>query len=124
MKAGIKRFAADNEYYFDEGCFINELSNSPDDGELSMARARVAPGQTTRWHRLRGVAERYVILEGCGRVEVADLAPAEVGPGDVVIIPPGEAQRITSVGAGDLVFLAVCTPPFTEQAYEEIAPVS
>ena len=94
MKAGIKRFAPANEYYFDEGCFINELSNSADDEDLSIARARVASGQTTRWHRLTGVAERYLILEGRGRVEVADLAPAEVGPGDVVIIPPGEAQRM------------------------------
>ncbi len=122
MKAGIRRFAADREYYFDEGCHINELSNSADDPELSIARARVAPGQTTRWHRLKGVSERYVVLEGLGRVEVADLAPAEVGPGDVVIIPPGAAQRITSVGTGDLVFLALCTPAFTEDVYEEITP--
>ena len=122
MKAGIRKFATEKEYYFDEGCYINELSNSADDPELSIARARVASGQTTRWHRLKGVSERYVVLEGRGRVEVADLAPEEVGPGDVVIIPPGEAQRIASVGTGDLVFLAICAPPFTEQAYEEITP--
>ena len=89
---------------------------------MSSSRARVAPGQTTRWHRLAGVSERYVVLQGHGRVEVADLAPEQVGPGDVVIIPPGAAQRITSVGSEDLVFLAICTPPFTQQAYEEITP--
>ena len=55
---------------------------------------------------------------------MADLAPEEVGPGDVVIIPPGAAQRITTVGTEDLVFLAICAPPFTEQVYEEITPES
>lgn len=121
MKACIKHFEPGNEYYFDEGCHINELSNSGDDPELSIARARVAPGQTTRWHRLHDVSERYLVLEGRGLAQVADLAPVEVGPGDVVIIPPGAAQRITALGDQDLVFLAVCVPPFTEQAYEEIS---
>ena len=121
MKACIKHFEPGNEYYFDEGCHINELSNSGDDPELSIARARVAPGETTRWHRLHDVSERYLVLEGRGLAQVADLAPVEVGPGDVVIIPPGAAQRITALGDQDLVFLAVCVPPFTEQAYEEIS---
>ena len=121
MKACIKHFEPGNEYYFDEGCHINELSNSGDDPELSIARARVAPGQTTRWHRLHDVSERYLVLEGRGLAYVADLAPVEVSPGDVVIIPPGAAQRITALGDQDLVFLAVCVPPFTEQAYEEIS---
>ena len=121
MKACVKHFAPDREYYFDEGCYINELSNSGDDPELSIARARVAPGQATRWHRLHGVSERYLVVEGRGLAEVDGLQPTEVGPGDVVIIPPGAAQRITGLGEQDLVFLAICSPPFTEQAYEEIA---
>ena len=28
------------EYFFDEGCFINELSNSADDAAVSIAQAR------------------------------------------------------------------------------------
>jgi mannose-6-phosphate isomerase-like protein (cupin superfamily) len=121
MKACIRRYEPGSEYYFDEGCYINELSNSGDDPELSIARARVAPGQTTRWHRLHDVSERYLVVEGRGLAEVDGLQPTEVGPGDVVIIPPGAAQRITGLGEQDLVFLAICSPPFTEQAYEEIA---
>ena len=121
MKSGIKYYQPDEEYFFDEGCYINELSNSADDKEVSIARARVATGQITRWHRLHDISERYLVLEGRGLVEVGDLAPAEVGPGDVVIIPPGTAQRISSIGEEDLVFLAICTPPFTAQAYEDIS---
>jgi mannose-6-phosphate isomerase-like protein (cupin superfamily) len=46
--------------------------NSPADAEVSVARAQMEPGVTTRWHRLHGVTERYLILEGQGRVEVGD----------------------------------------------------
>lgn len=105
------------EYFFREGCFITELSNGDHDPDVSLARARVEPGRTTAWHALRGTVERYLILEGQGRVEVGDLPPSPVGPGDVVLIPPGCMQRIANTGQGDLVFLAICSPRFTPGAY-------
>ncbi len=108
------------EFYTTEGCFINELCNVDLDAEVSIARARVAPGVTTRWHRLCDTAERYVLLSGCGQVEVGDLPAQEVGAGDVVLIPPGTRQRIRNLGAEDLVFLAICTPRFRPEAYEDI----
>lgn len=120
MKEGVKRARPEDEYPIPEGCRILELSNSPDDPDLSIARARVPPGVTTRWHRVRNTAERYVILEGKGRAEIGGLAPQEVGPGDVVLVPPSARQRIANTGQGDLVFLALCSPRFTPDAYEEI----
>jgi mannose-6-phosphate isomerase-like protein (cupin superfamily) len=120
MNEAIRRFEPGAEFPTAEGCFINELSNIPDDPAVSIARARVAPGVTTRWHRVNATAERYVILEGKGRVEVGDLAPREVGPGDVVLIPPSCRQRIANIGHADLIFLAICTPRFVQQAYEDI----
>ena len=120
MKERVERFDPDAEFYTDEKCFIIELSNTPDDPEVSIARARVAPGVTTRWHLVRKTAERYVILEGKGRVVVGSLAPQDVGPGDVVLIPPSCRQRITNIGLGDLIFLAICSPRFTNEAYEDI----
>ncbi len=110
------------EYWFEERCHITEWWNTPADAAVSVARARVEPGVTTRLHRLDGVTERYVILEGTGCAEVAGTAPREVGAGDVVVVPPGASQRIRNVGACDLVFLAVCTPRFTREAYEDIDP--
>ena len=108
------------EFYISEGCFITEWSNTSEDPAMSIARARVPPGITTRWHRLAGTTERYVILQGEGRVEVGDLGAKAVGPGDVVLIPPACRQRITNIGKTDLVFLAICTPRFTNQAYKEL----
>jgi mannose-6-phosphate isomerase-like protein (cupin superfamily) len=80
----------------------------------------VTAGVTTRWHRVAGTTERYVILEGVGRVEVGDLPPQQVGPGDIVLIPASCRQRIANIGKGDLVFLAICSPRFRPEAYEDI----
>ena len=105
------------EYATEERCHILELSNTEADEELSVARARAEPGVTTAWHRVEETAERYVLIEGEGRVEVDDLDAEVVTAGDVVIIPPGLRQRITNTGNVDLVFLALCTPRFRQSRY-------
>ena len=120
MKPAIRRAPTSAEYYTDERCHILQLSNTDDDPDASIARARVAPGVTTRWHRLRGTTERYVILQGRGRVEVGELAPELLEQGDVVVIPPLCRQRIANVGETDLVFLAICTPRFRPENYEDL----
>lgn len=108
-----------NEYFFEEGCYILELSNNAADAELSIARARVEAGVRTRRHRLHGITERYVILKGRGRVEVGESPAQDVSCGDVVRIPPATNQSIHNIGDDDLVFLAVCTPRFNRSAYED-----
>lgn len=120
MKASIKHCDLSDEFYTPEQCYITEVSNSVDDRDVSIARARVEPGVTTRWHRLSATAERYYILSGKGRVEVGELSPRDVCAGDIVLIPPMCRQRIANVGAQDLVFLAICTPPFSQDVYEDI----
>ena len=105
------------EYFFEEGCFILELLNDPAEPDLSIARARVPAGTATRWHRLQETRERYLILQGNGRVEVGDDAPRNVGVGDVVNIPPMTRQRISNTDTQDLIFLAICSPRFQRQNY-------
>ena len=122
MKEEVRIMDPGTEFYTPEGCFINELSNTDADPEASIARARVEPGKTTRWHRITGTTERYVILSGEGKVEVGNVPPQRVGPGDVVLIPPDCRQRITNVGNTNLFFLAICTPRFLPEAYEDIDP--
>ncbi|ADC62940.1 cupin domain-containing protein [Allochromatium vinosum] len=114
--------AESDEYFMEEGCFILEGWNRPEDPALSIARARVEPGERTRLHRLDGVVERYLILVGVGLLEVEGLEPRRVGPGDLVYIPAGAAQRIENDGDCDLIFLAICTPRFTPEVYQDIEP--
>ncbi len=110
----------DIEFYTEERCYITELFNTPDDPDCSIARARVEPGVSTRRHQLQGIAERYYILSGTGRVEIGELPPREVQAGDVVLIPPMCTQRISNTGTEDLLFLAICTPRFTQDAYIDV----
>ncbi len=105
------------EYFFEEGCFILELLNDPAEPDLSIARARVPAGTTTHWHRLQETRERYLILQGKGRVEVGDDAPRNVTVGDIVNIPPMTRQRISNTDTEDLIFLAICSPRFQRQNY-------
>ncbi|MEH6588738.1 MAG: cupin domain-containing protein [Halioglobus sp.] len=120
MKESIKKMNAAQEYYTQEKCHIIEISNDDNDPESSIARARVEPGITTRWHRLVDTAERYIIVSGAGRVEVGDLSATEVSAGDVVNIPPMCPQRISNIGSEDLIFFAVCSPRFKPEAYQDI----
>ena len=120
MQSVILPLDESSEYATPERCSILELSNDADDPELSVARARVAPGVTTAWHSLEGIAERYVIQSGAGRVEVGEMGACEVACGDVVRIPPGVRQRIANTGAEDLIFLALCTPRFRPECYKDL----
>ena len=120
MHADILTFNPAAEFFTEEQCYINELSNNRTDPDVSIAQARITPGVTTRWHRLHGITERYVIVSGTGRVEIGDLPATRVKAGDVVRIPPDCRQRIQNIGDEDLVFLAVCSPRFQQSAYEDI----
>ena len=119
MNSPIKKFDENKEYYFQEGCYIVEVSNSEEDPDVSIVRARVEPSQSTRWHHLVDTTERYVVLEGTGLVEIGDGEATEVMVGDVVIIPSNTRQRITNTGNGDLKFLAICTPRFDPGNYRQ-----
>jgi mannose-6-phosphate isomerase-like protein (cupin superfamily) len=120
VQATIKHRNAQAEYYTQERCHINELSNTEADQVVSIAEARVAPGVTTRWHVLQGIVERYVIVAGQALVEVGNVPAETVGPGAVVLIPAGCRQRITNTGENDLLFLAICSPRFQQHCYQDI----
>jgi len=117
MEAKIRVPDPGEEYLTPEGCWILESWNQDSDDAVSIARARIEPGVTTKLHRLTGTVERYVILEGTGTVTIGELAPQTVGPGDIVIIPPEVSQKITNDGCGDLLFYCVCTPRFVDACY-------
>ena len=117
MDASIVKQDLNKEFYISERCHITEIVNSSDDPSVSIARARVEPGVTTRWHKLTRITERYYILSGEGTVEVGELKPEVVKSGDVVLIPPMCRQRISNTGTEDLIFLAICSPRFTDDCY-------
>lgn len=106
------------EYYFKEGCYIEEWLNSDNDETISIARVRVLAQQTTKLHALKNTTERYVILSGQALVTVGDTE-SKVASKDVVHIAADQPQKIVNTGDQDLIFLAICTPRFVEDNYYE-----
>jgi len=108
------------EFLTPERCHILETYNTAADESMSIARARVEPGVTTTLHMVESTTERYIVVEGRGRVEIGDFPAAEVEPGDVVVIPAGIRQRIANTGNVDLIFYCVCTPRFENKNYRSL----
>lgn len=112
-----------SEYFFEEGCYILELSNSDKDSNLSVARARLSPNTQTKLHKLNKTIERYIILQGQGDVMLGnaemEYSVKSVKSNDVVIIPENHPQAIKNTGDSDLIFLVICTPRFKVENYSE-----
>jgi hypothetical protein len=58
--------------------------------------------------------------EGTGRVECAGLLPRRWDRATSSFRPA--LHRICNTGASDLIFLAICTPRFTPDAYGDVEP--
>lgn len=119
MEESIIRSTALSERFTGEQCFIAEVMNRTACPGLSVARARVRPGVTTMWHRLRGTIEVYYILEGTGEMEISGRSAGIVRPNDLVFIPADADQRIRNISEKDLVFLCICSPRFQPDQYIE-----
>lgn len=108
------------EYFYKEGCYVEEWLNNQDHSAMSIARVRVEPKQSTQLHALKNTVERYVILEGSARVTVGDKE-WHVAAKDVVVIDAETPQRIQNLQKSDLVFLAICTPRFEVGNYTDLS---
>lgn len=80
----------------------------------SLAEATLAAGAGTRRHYHARAEEIYVVLAGSGRMEV-DGNALGVGPGDAVLIRPGDWHQIEADEGGELRFLCCCAPPYTDE---------
>ncbi|TVR89253.1 MAG: cupin domain-containing protein [Saprospirales bacterium] len=107
------------ENYLGENCYITELLNSPDLSELSVAVARVLPGEETELHALEG-HEVYYVLQGKGEVFIDGANRGTLEKGDLALIKKDLSQKITNTGTGDLIFLCICSPRFRTEGYRAL----
>jgi len=97
--------AADNTHLCELLHPTRENLNLP----YSIAHAILKPSERSRPHRLKTSSEVYFILEGEGEMHVND-EQVHVGPGQMILIPPGHWQHISNTGAIDLKFLCIVNP--------------
>ena len=98
----------------DDGAVVRELA-SPLNSCLtrhSLAEIRHPPGTASREHHHTEAEEAYYVLEGRGGVRI-DGEMCGIGPGDVVVIVPGQRHSVWQEGDGDLVMLVTCVPAYS-----------
>jgi mannose-6-phosphate isomerase-like protein (cupin superfamily) len=81
---------------------------------MSLAEATVEVGQTTECHLHRRSEEIYYIVEGEGLMEIEGEEEG-VSKQQAVIIPSGKKHRITNIGDGQLRFLCLCSPSYSDE---------
>jgi mannose-6-phosphate isomerase-like protein (cupin superfamily) len=97
------------------GRHATELVSAAEGGYGVTVRRVVIPPETGRApargpHRHEDCEEVIVILTGTGAFETA-AAVIPVGPGDVVVVSPGEPHRTRNTGPDDLVSLCFFAVP-------------
>ena len=78
----------------------------------SMAHITLPPGKASLKHYHPVAEESYYILSGQGRIEL-DGTTSILNPSVAVAIPANSIHQIFNEGPAELVFLAVCVPPWT-----------
>ncbi|NMB86579.1 MAG: Cupin domain protein [Methanosaeta sp. PtaB.Bin018] len=108
----IKDLAKSNYFIAADNTHLCELLH-PSHGDLnlpySIAHAILKPGERSLPHRLKTSSEVYFLLEGEGEMHVND-EQVHVGPGQMILIPPGFWQHICNTGTIDLKFLCIVHP--------------
>ena len=69
------------------------------------------PGSQQATHAHADSEQMYVIVRGVGTMHVNDETE-EVGPGTLVLVPPGATHSIRNDGDEPLVFVSATAPPF------------
>ena len=98
----------------EDGAMVRELA-SPANSSLtrhSLAEIRHPPGTASQEHYHTEAEEVYYVVGGQGAVRV-DGETRSIGPGDVVVIVPGERHTVWQEGEGDLVLLVTCAPAYS-----------
>jgi mannose-6-phosphate isomerase-like protein (cupin superfamily) len=98
----------------DDGAIVRELA-SPQNSPLtrhSLAEIRHPAGTASQEHYHTEAEEAYFVLSGEGGIRV-DGETRSIGPGDVVVIAPGERHTVWQEGEGDLVLLVTCVPAYS-----------
>jgi len=79
---------------------------------MSIAEARVKPGEITEYHFHRKSQEIYFILEGIGMMEM-EGKDKEVRVNDCIFIPAGTKHRIKNIGKRTLRILCQSSPAYS-----------
>jgi len=80
-------------------------------GSFEMVHGTLAPGGHAARHSNADAFQAMYVLGGAAEVALGGAAPRRCGAGDVVRIPPGLENEVTSLGPEPLRLIIVYSPP-------------
>lgn len=110
----ISQFVAGDKTILKE---VLHPKNDALDINYSLAHAIVLPSEQSLPHTLHERSEVYYILKGQGEMHINENTKI-VNAGDTVFIPAGAEQWIKNTKKEDLEFLAIVSPPWTDESEE------
>lgn len=84
---------------------------------LWVGLSEVDAGSSSNPHAHERNEEVFYVVSGAGVIEVG-RERAEVGPGSVVVVPPGETHRLVNTGREVLKVLCSVSPPFERADFD------
>ena len=92
------------------GVLNTDIAKQLETSEFGARLWRLRPGQASTRHRHRRQTELYVVLEGTGRIRVADDL-LTLAPLSTVVIDPQTVRQIFNDTDHDALWLVIGTPP-------------
>jgi uncharacterized cupin superfamily protein len=72
---------------------------------------RLRPGQASTWHRHSAEQELYVVLEGTGRIRIAEEERLTLAPLSALLVQPRTLRQLFNDTDADALWLVVGAPP-------------
>jgi quercetin dioxygenase-like cupin family protein len=92
------------------GVLNTDIAKQLETREFGARLWRLQPGQASTRHRHRAQTELYVVLEGTGRIRVADDL-LTLAPLSTIVIDPPTVRQIFNDTDHDALWLVIGTPP-------------
>ncbi len=83
--------------------------------QLSIADIIIPAGVSVKPHYHEVIEEIYYVVAGSGVMTVEDRT-RRIGPGDAVVILPGERHSVANDTDSELRLIVTCTPPWTPES--------
>jgi len=83
---------------------------------------RLAPGEASTKHRHGTQTELYVVLEGTGRMRIADEKPLTLAPLSTVLVEPSTVRQVFNDTDADTLWLVVGAPRESVSSTLEMTP--
>ena len=92
------------------GVLNTDLAKQLDAADLGARLWRLHPGQASTRHRHVAQSELYVVLEGTGRMRIADQDPLNLEPLSAVLVEPRTLRQVFNDTDADALWLVVGAP--------------